>query len=299
MKTKFKRWLRRSYRRGRLPYMALGCVVVLVLLVSSGVWACHRGEKNKTAKVISGQEEKQQNATEKQDTQKKNAQKKDAATDENKEETQGKRVRIRKDLDPDKPMVALTFDDGPFTQVTRSILATLKKYDARATFFVVGNRVPAYSETLQMEYDQGCQIASHTYSHVYLSSLNKKQILRQIRKTDKEVKKVTGEKTMMVRPPGGFVSSTMRKTVPVPMIYWSVDTEDWKSRNTHKVLKRCQNIQDGDIVLMHDLYTTTAQAVEKLVPRLKKKGFQMVTVEELFYYKGIDAKAGRLYASGR
>lgn len=278
--------------------MAIGCVIVMVLLVSSGVWACHRGEKNKTAEVVSRQEKQQEDQSGKA-AQDEDSAAGDAQDGKDMQDAQGKRVRIRKDLDPNKPMVALTFDDGPFTQVTRSILATLKKYDSRATFFVVGNRVPAYSETLQMEYDQGCQIASHTYSHVYLSSLNKKQVLRQIRKTDKEVKKVTGEKTTMIRPPGGFVSSTMKKTVPVPMIYWSVDTEDWKSRNTHKVLKRCQNIQDGDIVLMHDLYTTTAQAVEKLVPRLKKKGFQMVTVEELFYYKGIDAKAGVLYASGR
>ena len=83
------------------------------------------------------------------------------------------------------------------------------------------------------------------------------------------------------------------------MIYWSVDTEDWASRNKAKILKRCKSIKDGDIVLMHDLYPSTAAAVEKLVPKLRKKGFQLVTVEELFYYKGIDAKGGKVYFSGR
>ena len=83
------------------------------------------------------------------------------------------------------------------------------------------------------------------------------------------------------------------------MIYWSVDTEDWASRNSKKILKKCKSISDGDIVLMHDLYPSTAEAVEKLVPKLRKKGFQLVTVEELFYYKGIDAEGGKVYFSGK
>ena len=71
------------------------------------------------------------------------------------------------------------------------------------------------------------------------------------------------------------------------------------SRNKDKILSRCKSIKDGDIVLMHDLYPSTAAAVEKLVPKLRKKGFQLVTVEELFYYKGIDAKGGKVYFNGR
>ena len=83
------------------------------------------------------------------------------------------------------------------------------------------------------------------------------------------------------------------------MVCWNVDSEDWKSRNTKKVLKRCNSIQDGDIILMHDLYPTTAKAVATLVPKLRKKGFQLVTVDELFYYKGIKAEAGKVYYSGK
>ena len=83
------------------------------------------------------------------------------------------------------------------------------------------------------------------------------------------------------------------------MMYWSIDTDDWKWRNAAKVLSECKNAKDGDIILMHDLYPSTAEAVKKLVPRLKKKGYQLVTVDEMFYYKGIKAKAGKVYASGR
>ena len=96
-----------------------------------------------------------------------------------------------------------------------------------------------------------------------------------------------------------MVNDTVRETVKVPMYNWSIDTEDWKSRNVKSILTRCKSISDGDIVLMHDLYPTTADAVEKLVPRLKRQGYQLVTIDELMYYKGINAEAGKLYFSGK
>lgn len=214
-------------------------------------------------------------------------------------EPQGSEKWLRKDLDPNKPMVALTFDDGPYSKVTRKILKVLKKNDSRATFFVVGNRVADYAETLKMTYDQGNQIASHTYDHADLSKMNAKQIKKEIDKTNKAVSKVIGCDTTALRPPYGNVSKKMRKTVPVSMFYWSLDSEDWKSRNVDSILKRCKTVEDGEIILMHDLYPTTAKAVEKLVPKLTKKGFQLVTIDELMYYKKIEEKGGKVYYSGR
>ncbi|MBR1740769.1 MAG: polysaccharide deacetylase family protein [Lachnospiraceae bacterium] len=206
---------------------------------------------------------------------------------------------LRKDLDASKPMVALTFDDGPYTPVTKKILSTAKKYDARVTFFVVGNRISNYSDVLKKAYDQGCQIASHTHEHKILTKLTKKQIKAQINRANAAIKKVIGCKATALRPPGGGVNDTVRKYVGLPMICWDVDTEDWKSRNAGKVLKRCKNISDGDIVLMHDLYPSSAEAVKKLIPRLVKKGFQLVTVDELFYYKGIKLQKGKVYFSAK
>ncbi|MDE6850888.1 MAG: polysaccharide deacetylase family protein [Lachnospiraceae bacterium] len=215
------------------------------------------------------------------------------------QEPQGAEKWFRKDLDPNKPMVALTFDDGPYTKVTRKILKALKKNDGRATFFVVGNRIEDYAETLKMTYDQGNQIASHTYDHADLSKMTAKQIKKEIDKTNKAVSKVIGCETTALRPPYGNVSQKMRKTIPVSMFYWSLDSEDWKSRNVNAILKRCKTVEDGEIILMHDLYPTTAKAVEKLVPKLTKQGFQLVTIDELLYYKGIKAKGGKVYYSGR
>lgn len=211
----------------------------------------------------------------------------------------GKKRWLRDGLDPDKPMVALTFDDGPYTPVTSRILKVLKKYDARATFFVVGNRVPSYEDMVKQAYEQGNEIATHTYNHANLTKLNKKQIKAELDKSKKVIKNVIGCSFSTLRPPGGSINDTMRSTIKVPMIYWSVDTEDWKSRNKKSVLNECKVIQDGDIVLMHDLYPSTADAVEKLVPRLVKEGYQLVTVDELLYYNGIEAEAGKVYASGR
>ena len=206
---------------------------------------------------------------------------------------------IRDDLDADKPMVALTFDDGPYAPVTNKILNTLKKYDARATFFVVGSRVPSYKDVLKKAYKQGNEIATHTYNHADLTKLSAKKIKAELDDSAKVISDVIGCSFSALRPPGGNINDKMRKVINVPMIYWSVDTEDWKSRNAKSVLKECNVIQDGDIVLMHDLYPTTAQAVKKLVPKLVKEGYQLVTVDELLYYKGIDAEAGKVYYNGR
>lgn len=210
--------------------------------------------------------------------------------------------RIRNDLDNNKPMVALTFDDGPYTEVTNQLVKSLAKNDGRATFFVVGNRVEKYKDyakAMKNAYKHGNQIATHTYAHSDLSKMSKAQIKKEMSLAVQTIRQVIGQEPTMLRPPYGNTNERMRKNVHLPMIYWSVDTQDWSSRNTEKVLERCRYIQDGDIVLMHDLYPTTAEAVKKLIPRLKKKGFQLVTVEELFYYKGIQAEEGKSYYNGR
>lgn len=206
---------------------------------------------------------------------------------------------LRKDLDPSKPMIAMTFDDGPYSPVTEKILDVFEQNNGKATFFCVGSRVAEYASSVQRAYNMGCEIASHTYSHVYLTRLKAKGIKKEQNKTNKAIRNIIGCEPTALRPPGGFVNAKVRKNMKVPMICWSVDSEDWKSRNTKKVLKRCKKLEDGDIVLMHDLYPTTAKAVKKLVPRLVKQGFQLVTVDELFYYKGIPIKAGELHFSGK
>ncbi len=206
---------------------------------------------------------------------------------------------LRDGLDSDRPMVALTFDDGPYAPVTGAILKVLKKYDGRATFFVVGSRVARYDDVVRRAYAQGCQIATHTYSHVNLTKLSKKKIRAELKMSSDVINDAIGCSFSALRPPGGSVNGRMRDVVKVPMINWNVDTQDWRSRNAAKILKNCRYIKDGDIVLMHDLYPTTAAAVKKLVPRLAKRGWQLVTVDELLRYRGIKAKAGEVYYSAK
>lgn len=202
-------------------------------------------------------------------------------------------------LDPDKKAIALTFDDGPSKQ-TRKILATLAEYDGRATFFTVGERLDDYSETLQMIYDSGCQIGMHTYSHANLRKLSKSEILDEINKTNDLIYKYTGEYSHLVRPPYGAVNDKVKATVEQPMINWSIDTRDWESRDANSVYNAIMSsVQDGDIILMHDLYSSTAEAVSRVVPELVAQGYQLCTVDELFKLKGIELTAGKVYLSAK
>ena len=213
--------------------------------------------------------------------------------------TKKKNKRIRKNLDTNKPMVAFTFDDGPYDAVTKQIVNVLVKNKSRATFFVVGNRIERYQEALKYAYEHGNQIGTHTYDHGDLSKMKKHQILQEISQSKNAIREVIGEDPGLLRPPYGTVNNKIRKLVGLPMIYWSVDSRDWQSRNKKQILEQCKGIQDGDIILMHDLYPTTADAVKKLIPSLVKKGYQLVTIEELFYYKGISLEAGQEYHSAR
>lgn len=202
-------------------------------------------------------------------------------------------------IDPNKPMVALTYDDGPYTPVTNSILDTLEKYSGRATFFVVGSRVSAYSACIKREAALGCEIGNHTYNHTILTKVSTSKILSEINNTNSDVKKYTGTAPVLVRAPGGSVNSTVKSTVKYPLINWSVDTLDWKNRNSSSVVSNIKkNVKDGSIVLMHDLYSSTASATETIVPWLVKNGYQLVTVSEMMAVKGIDMKNGTVYTKG-
>lgn len=202
-------------------------------------------------------------------------------------------------IDPNKKMVALTFDDGPGIY-TDDIVKCLNKYGGHATFFVVGNRVNTYKDELKFAYDSGNEIANHTYTHPTLTRLSTSKIKSEISKTDKAVKKITGQTPTLVRAPGGATNATVRKTVGKPFIYWSIDTLDWKHRNSKKTVNAVmKNVKDGDIILMHDIHKPTKTAALELIPKLKKAGYQLVTVSELAQYRGYKLKNGTTYYSLR
>lgn len=206
-----------------------------------------------------------------------------------------------RDIDPSKPMVALTFDDGPSTH-TVSILNTLEKHNAKATFFVPGTRVSPYSQTILRAFNMGCEIGSHAWSHQLLTTVADSRIRTEIEDSNKAISAVTGVPTTLLRPPYGAENSRVRsvaKDMGVPMIMWSIDTRDWENLNANTVYNNVmRNVKNGDIILFHDTYASTASAVARIVPELIARGYQLVTVSELMYYSGVTLKAGGVYSRG-
>lgn len=208
-----------------------------------------------------------------------------------------KGVLLRK-IDKNKKMVALTYDDGPSIYTPR-ILKTLKENNSVATFFVVGNRVPMYSDTVKKAYGMGCEIGNHTYEHKILTRADTAGIRNQVSRTNVAVKKITGTAPIVMRPPGGAVNNMVKSQTGMPMILWSIDTLDWRTRNAASTKTAVlDHVKDGDIVLMHDLYEATANASTTIIPTLVERGYQLVTVSELAECRG-GMKDGCLYYSFR
>lgn len=195
-------------------------------------------------------------------------------------------------------LVCFTFDDGPYAPVTNKILDTLEKYNGRATFFVVGDRADTYSDEIIRASKMGCEIGTHTYSHVNLNSLSVPEMQKEIKKSCDAISKYTGKKVKVLRPPEGAANDTVKANVGMPMVLWSVDSRDWDYRNADKDYQTVMdNVFDGSIVLMHDLYPATADAVARLIPELAKQGYKFVTFSELMKIRGVDVEPGEKYFS--
>lgn len=193
-------------------------------------------------------------------------------------------LKKRNISDEDK-IVALTFDDGP-SKYTDSILDTLKKYDACATFFVIGNKVDFYDETLNKMLKNGNEIGNHSYSHKWLNRLSEQEFKNELNKTQEEVKKATGYTPKLFRPTYGGYSDRLKKYTDLTFVLWDVDSSDWKVKNTDKIIKNViPNVKDGSIVLMHDNHKYAADAIETVVKKLKEEGYEFVTVSELLELK--------------
>lgn len=200
------------------------------------------------------------------------------------------------EVDVNAPMVALTFDDGPNPENTKRILDVLNANYSHATFFVVGTNAEKYPETLKAISTSGSEIGNHSYNHTNLTSVSSEKVEKEIDEVNRAVKKATGESTTVIRPPYGAFNDALLNQLEEPVVLWDLDTEDWDSRNAQVIVdKILSDIKDGDIVLMHDIYESTAEAVEMLVPKLKEQGYQIVTVSEMARYKGKELELGKPY----
>lgn len=200
-------------------------------------------------------------------------------------------------LDKTKPAVALTFDDGPSNQTGR-ILDALEKDGGLATFFLVGDRVEKYAETAQREYASGCLVGTHMYSHTKLTDMTAAEVENELNQCSAIHLSVIGAQPSVARPPYGSTNATVREAVNLPLINWSLNSNDWETRDADRIYNDVMNnIQDGDIVLFHDLKDFSASAIERIVPALTKQGYQLVTVQELFELKGRTLEPGVVYSS--
>ena len=203
-----------------------------------------------------------------------------------------------RNIDATKPMCALTFDDGPNYKNTNKILDTLEKYGVVATFFDLGSLVEKNPEVVKRGENLGCEIGNHSYGHKDYNKLSNAQINEDIRKSEQAFIKAIGHKTSLFRVPYGNANQRVRGAIDYPLINWNVDTLDWKTRNSYSIISEVRKIKnyDGKIILMHSIYESTAKALETIVPELMEKGYQLVTVSELAYYKGYTSlQCGKIY----
>lgn len=183
--------------------------------------------------------------------------------------------------------IALTFDDGPHPTYTPQILDILAEYGIKATFFVIGDNVLAYPELLEREMDEGHEIGNHTQSHP-IHIKNEKTLEEEVLSCESVIDEVLDSQPCLFRPPGGMINETVMNVARkycYDVVLWSIDTRDWAHTPSEKIVEVVlENIDGGDIILMHDYInknSPTPQALKLLIPQLLAQGYQFVTVSEL------------------
>lgn len=194
-----------------------------------------------------------------------------------------------------RPMVALTFDDGP-GRFTDKLLDCLEENNAKATFFMLGENVERFPDVVKRMHDSGMELGNHSYDHTILTSTTKDGVIQQMHKTNSAIENICGVPADVMRPPGGSYNETIASLVGLPIITWSIDTRDWATRNADNTYKvTLDNVKDGSIVLMHDIHESSIEASLRLIPDLIEKGFRLVTIRQMAEEKGITLENGVNY----
>jgi peptidoglycan-N-acetylglucosamine deacetylase len=193
-------------------------------------------------------------------------------------------------LDKNKSQIALTFDDGPVDPQTSSVLDVLKKHDVKATFFVIGKNIPGNESVLKRMIQEGHKIGSHTYSHDYwIDVWGRKKLEADIKLSYDLIENATGTETTLFRPPYGVtnpVFAYVLKKLELYSIGWNVRSYDTSTPDINKVLQRVlSKTKKGSIILLHDRLDQMPDLLEKLIPALRQKGFEFVTIDENYKSK--------------
>lgn len=195
--------------------------------------------------------------------------------------------------------VALTFDDGPSGRFTEALLDGLYDRGARATFLLCGYRVEQYPELTERIFREGHEIGLHGYSHKTMRTMSRRSIAQEI--MDTEALLPSGCRPVFLRPPGGFLSDPVvevAKARNLPILKWSVDPRDWATSDAAAIETAVLNrIQDGDVVLLHDMSESSVNAALAIVDQLLEEDFEFVTVSELARLRRIKLIPGREYTA--
>lgn len=202
-------------------------------------------------------------------------------------------IRVLEAIDPAKPMVAVTYDDGPHKTNTPKLLDILENNYAVATFFMVGQNIEGKEDIVRRSYNLGNELGSHTWDHKNLTEISDDKMKKQLEDTDAAIKAIVNVENPILRPPFGAFNDRVKSACGKPIIMWSVDTMDWSTRSADKTYAACMEAQDGDIILMHDIHEPTIVAAEDIIKGLQAKGFQLVTVTELYEYRMGDFGPGK------
>jgi len=204
-------------------------------------------------------------------------------------------------IDPSRPVIALSFDDGPGIY-TNDFLDLLEEYGVRATFCTIGNLVNTQSTALKRAIEVGCEVIGHSWDHKNLAKMSAEDVRQQIEAARDSIEAVTGTTIPMFRPPYGAVSDTMKSVsaeLGYSMINWNVDPEDWNTKDVDKVYDAVMaQVKDRAIILSHEIYHSTLEAYKRLIPELLSMGYQIVTVSELLKLKYNELTPGNVYYNG-
>ena len=178
--------------------------------------------------------------------------------------------------------LALTFDDGPHPVCTKELLDGLRERNVKASFFLLGENIPGNEQLIRQMKEDGHLIGTHCYRHVDLTKEDAETAISMIRKTNREIEAVTGEEPVYIRPPYGKWNGQLEDALDMKPVLWDIDTLDWKSQNSGKVLRSIErNAGKHQIVLMHDIFPTTVDAALAAIDTLGEQGYTFVTVDEL------------------
>lgn len=178
--------------------------------------------------------------------------------------------------------VALTFDDGPHSVYTKMLLDGLAERNVQVSFFVIGKNIPGNEDLIARMQKEGHLIGNHTYDHVKICGLSGEEACEQVEKTSALVRDITGEDTEFVRPPFGEWNKSMECSFTMIPVMWDVDPLDWTTKNKALIEQRVlEDVDSGDIILLHDYYESSVEAALELVDKLLEQGYEFVTVDEL------------------